>query len=327
MTRISVTYISPRACKDALALLVSAIILAGCSSYSVVPTKDLSAERAEQQALRVKQQKLSEEVRQLQTIRANLESRLAAEARRRKALEAREAEVEQALKAQRAAEQALASLEQKCEKLQEQDRLGHAHSARAREDDNARLYLLLLEKKAQIDSLTGQLEAAILEVVRTKAKLRSVDSKAEAASNLAEAEIAVETLKSRGERWQRDPGVVKAVELNGLSAVEFRKGNYGGALYLTGEAKNVIRGAQVRSQSQEMSSTMDGEVAFALPLPLRLLEESEVREGPGDQFKALFSSGKGAPLTAYSYLGQWVRVSNNAGDHGWVFYKRLANPN
>lgn len=308
-------------------MLVSTIILAGCSSYSVVPTKDLKAERAEQQALQAQQKKLAEEVQQLQSLRSNLESHLAAETRKRKALEAREAEFEQAFKAQRSAEQALASLEQKCEKWQEQDRKGHAQSTSARVDDNARLYLLLLEKKAQIDSLTGQLEAAILEVVRTKAKLRSVDSKAEAASNLAEAEIAVETLKSRGERWQRDPGVVKAVELNGLSAVEFGKGNYGGALYLTGEAKNVIRGAQARSQNQEMTSTLDGEVAFTLPLPLRLLEESDVREGPGDQFKAVFTSSKGASLTAYSYVGPWVHVSNNAGDHGWVFYKRLANPN
>ena len=311
-----------------MAMLVSTIILAGCSSYSVVPTKDLKAERAQQQALQAEQQKLAEQVKQLQALRGDLETYLAAETRKRKALEAREAEYAQAVKAQRSAEQALASLEQKCEKLEEQqDRRGHAQSTRAGEDDNARLYLLLLEKKAQIDSLTGQLEAAILEVVRTKAKLRSVDSKAEAASNLAEAEIAVETLKSRGERWQRDPGVVKAVELNGLSAVEFGKGNYGGALYLTGEAKNVIRGAQARSQNQEMTSTLDGEIAFALPLPLRLLEESEVREGPGDQFKAVFSSGRGASLTAYSYLGPWVRVSNIAGDHGWVFYKRLANPN
>ena len=162
MTRISVAYSSPRICKDAVAMLVSTIILAGCSSYSVVPTKDLKAERAEQQALQAQQKKLAEEVQQLQSLRSNLESHLAAETRKRKALEAREAEFEQAFKAQRSAEQALASLEQKCEKWQEQDRKGHAQSTSARVDDNARLYLLLLEKKAQIDSLTGQLEAAIL---------------------------------------------------------------------------------------------------------------------------------------------------------------------
>ena len=57
---------------------------------------------------------------------------------------------------------------------------------------DANLYLLLLEKKAYIARLTEQIEKVISEVVRAKAKLRSLESKAEAASNLAEVEIEVE---------------------------------------------------------------------------------------------------------------------------------------
>ncbi|MDA2912110.1 hypothetical protein MYX04_14420, partial [Nitrospiraceae bacterium AH_259_D15_M11_P09] len=71
----------------------------------------------------------------------------------------------------------------------------------ALDDDAAKLHLLLLEKEARINGLTEQLEKVILEVVRVKAKLRSLESKAEAASDLAEAEIAVKALKAKGKRW------------------------------------------------------------------------------------------------------------------------------
>jgi len=62
------------------------------------------------------------------------------------------------------------------------------------EERVARLQLLLLEKDAQVRLLNQQLEAGILEVVRAMAKLRGLDSKAEAASNLAETEIAMKSL-------------------------------------------------------------------------------------------------------------------------------------
>jgi hypothetical protein len=212
----------------------------------------------------------------------------------------------------------------KWKQYREEDQKWHLQAEQTRENEDAKLYLLLLEKRAQIASLSEQLETAILEVVRTKAKLRSLESKAEAASNLAEAEIAVRTLKAQGEKWGSDPSVVKAEELTKLSTAEFGEGNFSGALYLTGEAKNVIRSAQARSMNQEMFSMMEGEVAFALPLPLRLLDESEIRGGPGDHFKALFTSTQGTALVAYSYLGQWVRVASETGDRGWVFYKQLA---
>ena len=71
-------------------------------------------------------------------------------------------------------------------------------------DRNATIELFLLEKSEQIKELNKQislqqktLDETIQEVVRTKAKLRSLESKAEAASNLAEAEIAHKALKAQ----------------------------------------------------------------------------------------------------------------------------------
>ncbi|NIQ92292.1 MAG: hypothetical protein GWN93_26230, partial [Deltaproteobacteria bacterium] len=67
----------------------------------------------------------------------------------------------------------------------------------------AKLQLRLLERDAQIKQLEERLNSqqemldeAIQEVVRAKAKLRTLESKAEAASEMAEAEIAIKALKT-----------------------------------------------------------------------------------------------------------------------------------
>ncbi|MGD8477320.1 MAG: hypothetical protein PVH05_05410 [Burkholderiales bacterium] len=326
MSEKSIAYLPVRIFGLSQALLLTGLILSGCSIYSVVPTADLKAEREKQQALEARQQVLASQVEELSEGRASLETQLAAETRKRKAAQALQVELDEALEAQHSAEQALNELERECEEWRELGRQARLRGSQSHEDDDARLYLLVLEKEAQIDSLTAQLETTILEVVRTKAKLRSLESKAEAASNLAEAEIAVETVKARGAQWKKDRSVVKAEELNRLSAAEFERGNYSGALYLTGEAKNVIKGAQVRSMNQDMSPMMEGEIAFAQPLSLQLLGEGDIRQGPGDQFKVQSVAAKGAMLVAYSYLGQWVHVKTRTGGTGWVYYKQLANP-
>jgi hypothetical protein len=190
---------------------------------------------------------------------------------------------------------------------------------------DANLYLLLLEKKAYIARLTEQIEKVTSEVVRAKAKLRSLESKAEAASNLAEAEIAVESLRARGEAWKSDPSVLKAEQLTRASAREFEEGNYGGALYLTSQAKSLIENAWARSNDQETSSAVKGEVPFLLPLNLQLLTQSDVRKGPGSQFEVMYSWEYGIALVGHAFKGQWVRVTRDDGLGGWVFYKSVGS--
>jgi len=110
------------------------------------------------------------------------------------------------------------------------------------------IQLRLLEKDSQIKALEEQLKSqqkalddAFLEVVRSKAKLRSLETKAEAASNMAEAEIAVKALKTESGAGDQDADVRRAEQLLKMSADEFNNENYGGALYLTNQAKPTSR--------------------------------------------------------------------------------------
>src|SRR5204862_3012432 len=67
----------------------------------------------------------------------------------------------------------------------------------ALEQRAARLELKVLEQEAQVDELQTRLDDARREVVRAMAKLQSLATRAEAASGMAEAEIALQTLRSR----------------------------------------------------------------------------------------------------------------------------------
>lgn len=192
------------------------------------------------------------------------------------------------------------------------------HTA-ALEKENAKLNLAVLEKETQIKELEKKYDEAVQEVVRTKAKLHSLESKAEAASTMAEAEIAVKALKARAAGQKDNPEVIQAKHLLEMSAREFKKHNYGGALYLASQAKGLVHIGQKRLMGREKIAMVSGEVLFALPLPLEVLAKSNVRQGPGLDFDVLFTLEKGTPLVGHSYKDDWVRVKDEDGRGGWVY--------
>jgi len=185
----------------------------------------------------------------------------------------------------------------------------------------ARLQLLSLEKDVQKKELNIKLEEAMLEVVRAKAKLRSLETKAEAVSTLAEGEIALKTLKTNVPDYQNDTNSIKAEELLKASGLELKKENYSGALYLATQAKALIREDQERSKDQEKKAMMAGEVPFTMPLPLQAVSQAKVKEGPGLDSKALFAVQQGTAFVGYSFKGPWVHVRAEDGRSGWIYYK------
>ena len=73
----------------------------------------------------------------------------------------------------------------------------------ALEQRAARLELKVLEQEAQVDELQSRLDDARREVVRAMAKLQSLATRAEAASGMAEAEIALQALRTNGTSPER----------------------------------------------------------------------------------------------------------------------------
>lgn len=182
----------------------------------------------------------------------------------------------------------------------------------------ARLELQLLEKEAQIHELQARLDEARREVVRSMAKLQTVASRAEAASAIAEAEVAFQSLRETvGSAGAPEVGQVR--QLLDLSSREFDEGNYGGALYLANQAKRLVRAGGGRLAAGRREALRPDEVLFSTPLRLQALATGNVRQGPGMQHSVLYTVERGAPLVGHSYEGEWVRVSDESGRGGWIF--------
>jgi uncharacterized coiled-coil protein SlyX len=183
----------------------------------------------------------------------------------------------------------------------------------------SKLELTVLEQEAQITELQNRLDDARREVVRAMAKLQSLATRAEAASGMAEAEIALQALRAASvSNSSPSPEYGQGTALLQLATTEFDQQNYAGALYLATEAKNAAVAGQGRATADDRTAMRKGEVPFALPLRLQTTGRANVREGPGATFKVLYTLETGVPIVAYSYLEQWVRIKDSGDRVGWI---------
>jgi len=189
----------------------------------------------------------------------------------------------------------------------------------------AGLQLQVFERDAQVEDLQRQLDAARQEVVRGMARLQTVASRAEAASVLAEAEIALRAVTEVGGD-EEPPEATQALRLMVLSLAEFEDENYGGALYLASQARRLARAGEFRLTGGGQVERFPGEVLFALSLPLETAQRSNVREGPGLSFSVLFTLDPSIPVVAHSYTELWVRITDEAGRDGWIFHNLVTTP-
>jgi uncharacterized coiled-coil protein SlyX len=181
-----------------------------------------------------------------------------------------------------------------------------------------RLELSLIEKEAQVEELQSQLEETRQEVVRGMAKLQTLASRAEAASGMAEAEVALQSLKTDAGQ-ESAPEAAQAVRMLKEASAEFDQENYGGALYLANQAKGRAAAAGGRQSAAGRGVDSPGETPFALPIPLKAAAQGNVREGPGTRSPLAFSVDPGDVLIGYSYVDEWIRITDGTGRRGWIF--------
>src|SRR5260370_13213415 len=110
------------------------------------------------------------------------------------------------------------------------------------------------------------------------AKLKTVATRAEAASAMAEAEIAIQSLRAAG--GAPAPDLVQASALLQQGSVEFAKHNYGGAAYLANQAKSVAAAGR-RHLGGGPAPLRPGEGALPLPLGPPPGGRGNVRDPPG----------------------------------------------
>ncbi|MGI8402275.1 MAG: SH3 domain-containing protein [Gemmatimonadaceae bacterium] len=188
----------------------------------------------------------------------------------------------------------------------------------------ARLELQVLARDAEVEDLQMKLEDTRAEVVRAMAKLQTVASRAQAASAMAEAEVALQTMKAGSS--QNPPEADQVNRLVRQAANAFDRQNYGGALYLANQAKTLALSYKGRIAGSGRENARPGETPFAVPIRLVTTTKGNVRGGPGTNFPIVFAADSGMTVTGYSYADEWIRIADDGGRGGWIFRTLVSRP-
>lgn len=180
-----------------------------------------------------------------------------------------------------------------------------------------RVKVQLLERTARIADLERRLNESTTEVVRAMARLRTLATRAEAASAIAEAEVTLQQLKSRA--GSQPPPEVAQTEATLRSASQaFDAENFGGAVYLATQAKRIATTGRGRLADVGGTATRSAERPFALPVPLTTLSTANLRAAPSGGASVITTVPAGTALTAYSYEQDWLKVATADGTSAWV---------
>jgi SH3 domain-containing protein len=178
------------------------------------------------------------------------------------------------------------------------------------------LRMALFERSAQLAESQQRLDEATTEVVRAMARSRTLATRAEAASAMAEAEVTLQQLRGSG---QQAPEARQAEQALQSASTAFDAENYGGAVYLATQAKRAATAGRGRlAESAGVAGT--SEVAFAVPVPLATTGRANLRAGPGGGAEVIETVPAGTPLTGYAYAQDWIRVTMADGRGAWVHH-------
>lgn len=180
-----------------------------------------------------------------------------------------------------------------------------------------RLRVQVLERSAQLAEMERRLGETTTEVVRAMARLRTLATRAEAASAIAEAEVTLQQLRGRAGQQASDEARQAEAALRAGKAA-FDAENFGGAVYLATQAKRAATAGRGRLAEGGGATTRSGEQAFALPVPLTTTARANLRAAPGTSAAVVATAAAGTPLTGHAYTQDWIRVTMADGRSAWV---------
>src|SRR2546423_674458 len=179
------------------------------------------------------------------------------------------------------------------------------------------LELKLLEKDAQVEDLQSRLDETRAAVVKARSQVQTANGRAGAASGMAEAEVALRSLRSVAP--PNYPDAQQATRLLRQSSEAFDKKNYSGAIFLAGQAKTLALTATSRlGAGNRLRTARTGEAPFVVPIRLKVTVAGYVRGSPGAKSPPVFAVEIGAPLTGLSYVEDWIRVTDDRRRTGWI---------
>lgn len=207
-----------------------------------------------------------------------------------------------------------APVEQVCEQCNEL----RAEIARLRRDLAGReteLRDLRLQHREQARSL----EEFARNATRATAKLRRRATRADAASLIADVEVAVAQGRLSPNGKGTSPLVAMAEELLGSASSAFNRGEYGAAFDLADQAWQIATVALEERTSPASPGASHGVVRFERPIPLRVRIDSNLRQQPGMKAAIIGVLREASVVVARARKQSWTRVMAVDGRSGWVY--------
>lgn len=205
-------------------------------------------------------------------------------------------------------------------------------SCERQDGEIALLQQALAEKDAEVHRLRAQqnvqateLEQTTGEIARAEVKLRRLATQADAASQLAEVEVALQGIRAAALPQRATEQLTQAQHILDAGSAAFAQGDYGTAVELAAQSQEIIdMAASGRGKSAVARSAL--EVPFQVPVMLRTRVDSNLRAHPGRKASVVGILRQGTSLQAHAYRGDWLRVHTEDGRTGWVFGALLEAP-
>ncbi|HEY7817939.1 MAG TPA: SH3 domain-containing protein [Vicinamibacteria bacterium] len=185
---------------------------------------------------------------------------------------------------------------------------------------------VLAERSAEVFALEEtvatlelELRSALEELVRSRANVRSVQSRAFAVSRIAEVRVELNGLSERddpalADRLQRAGGFLDHADR------ALAEDNVGVAAYLAERAGELLR--QVRTIAEMRGSSPTALIPLVPPRTLRVLSQANLRKAPSSDADRVGAVTPGTELTATARRGEWFQVDFQGMAEVWI-HRRL----
>jgi len=213
------------------------------------------------------------------------------------------AEARCAAAAARLAAASKAEKEKKTASTAEVDRLS-ARLKRSEEDQRR------LEERVAL--LQRDLELTETEIIRTKARLKGIETRAEASSAIAEARI----LAGRLDPKARSATLSLCNENIAKAEQQLTQVNYGAAVFFAMKAQDIAKKAQEASDAGRHAGADDERQAPQNSYRVKA-KTANIRKGPDVSEEVVGEAPEGSVLEASTVKGDWVKVIYG-GVTGWV---------
>jgi hypothetical protein len=198
-----------------------------------------------------------------------------------------------------------------------------------RSDEIARLRQELASRDAELKDLRSSqretvkaVQESTREVTRAKARLRRLATQADAASYVAEVEVALRSARASPPAAQ-SPLLPLAQAFLEAAQAPFAQADYGTAMDRAAQAEQLITAAAEGSPTASRSR-VTGEVLLQVGIPLKANADSALRREPRPRAAVVAALRKDSALVAHAYKGDWMRVETDEGKFGWLPQTALA---